>query len=212
MATNSYVTFKRIDHQERAHRLAKRMREAGYGTVEVLYGAEDRVGVAQIDGSVAVFTWEAIDAMIPHERKVKFSVMKVRPSATIPTRGSPNSAGLDLHYDGDTPLEFYSGSRHIIPTGIAMTPPEGCYGRIAGRSGLAAKQGLDVIGGVVDADYTGEIRVVLVSGTRDEVFVIQPGDRVAQIIFEQCVIAEPDEVAALDTTERGQGGFGSTGS
>ena len=97
-----------------------------------------------------------------------------------------------------------------------MTCPEGCYARIAPRSGLAAKHGIDVLAGVVDRDYTGEVKVVMIRlgvpvEGEESVFVLNPGERIAQMVFEKCVLAEPEEVGELSQSLRGSGGFGSTG-
>ena len=104
------------------------------------------------------------------------------------------------------------GGRCIVGTGISLEIPEHVYARIAPRSGLAVKHGIDVLAGVVDSDYRGEVRVVLINHG-DEPFVVRPGDRIAQILFE--LIASPPPVLqvtyALGATERGAGGFGSTG-
>jgi len=101
----------------------------------------------------------------------------------------------------------------LIPTGLAMAIPIGNYGRIAPRSGLAAKNFIDVGAGVIDADYRGEVKVLLFNfGEAD--FKVQPGDRVAQLIIEKYTRTEIEEVADgadLESTERGEGGFGSTG-
>ena len=98
-----------------------------------------------------------------------------------------------------------------IQTGIAMAIPEGNYGRIAPRSGLAAKHFIDVGAGVIDADYRGEVKVLLFNHGEDD-FVIQPADRIAQLIIEKYTPSEIVEVdGKLDDTLRGDGGFGSTG-
>ena len=145
---------------------------------------------------------------------------KLQPNAIIPTRGSPMSAGLDLSSASTHPIVLAPhGGCSIIPTGLAMqlpTAPWGYsyYGRVAPRSGLAVKYGIDVGAGVIDADYRGEIGVVLINTGANE-FVVQPGDRVAQLIIELCMIdVTVVEVASkemLDMTARGNGGFGSTG-
>ena len=98
----------------------------------------------------------------------------------------------------------------MVPTGLAFAIPEGNYGRMAPRSGLAAKHGIHVGAGVLDSDYRGEIKAVLFNlGDKD--FEIKEGDRIAQVIVEKYTITELVEVEDLDDTERGAGGFGSTG-
>lgn len=95
-------------------------------------------------------------------------------------------------------------------TDLAVEVPAGCYGRVAPRSGLAAKHHIDVGAGVIDEDYRGNVGVVLFNHGA-EPFVVQRGDRIAQLICERCVLPELLEVDSLDETQRGAGGFGSTG-
>jgi dUTP pyrophosphatase len=100
----------------------------------------------------------------------------------------------------------------MIPTGISIQLPEGCEAQVRPRSGLAAKYGITVANapGTVDADYTGEIKVILIN-LSNENFLINPGDRIAQMVIARYERVEWDEVAELNPTERGDGGFGSTG-
>lgn len=136
---------------------------------------------------------------------------KVHPEAKTPFRAHPTDAGADLcSVENCTvqPLE-----RRVVDTGIKVKIPEGYYGRIAPRSGLAVKQGIDVLAGVVDSGYTGEIKVVLFNSDRNTVFEIKSGDRIAQLIIEDHFNFEFLEVSdELDTTDRGEKGFGSSGS
>jgi dUTP pyrophosphatase len=133
------------------------------------------------------------------------------PQATIPTRANDTDAGYDLYAAVNGRIE--GKNRDIINTGISIAIPEGYYGRIAPRSGLAVKNGLDVLAGVVDSGYRGEIGVVLQNlGYMD--FEYSEGDRIAQLIIEKCHDVEWEEVEAqegLYSSERGEGGFGSTG-
>eukprot|EP01066_Platyproteum_vivax_P008601 Platyproteum_vivax@DN3640_c0_g1_i2.p1 len=99
----------------------------------------------------------------------------------------------------------------IVPTGLCIALPEGTYGRVAPRSGLAAKKHIDVGAGVIDVDYRGEVGVVLFNLDPKEKFEIKKGDRIAQLIVEKCLLAQIEEVSVLDQTVRGAGGFGSTG-
>jgi dUTP pyrophosphatase len=103
------------------------------------------------------------------------------------------------------------GHRVVIPTGLAIQLPTGTYGRIAPRSGLAVKHGVDVLAGVVDPDYTGELKVVLVNTDLRRAFMIRPGYRIAQLILENYSTAEIEETPYVEQTERGEEGFGSTG-
>tara|TARA_B100000287_G_scaffold287272_1_gene270762 strand:+ start:464 stop:880 length:417 start_codon:yes stop_codon:yes gene_type:complete len=128
--------------------------------------------------------------------------------ATLPTRATIGSAGLDLYASEETSIS--SGSRRVVKTDLSLAVPMGTYARIAPRSGLAFKHGIDVCAGVVDSDYRGPLGVVL-SNLSDKTFEIKKGDRIAQLIIEQIAILDPVEVDSLDSTTRGSGGFGSTG-
>ena len=129
--------------------------------------------------------------------------------AKIPLRANKTDAGADLCSVEDTmitPLE-----RKAIGTGISIEIPEGYYGRIAPRSGLAYKNGIDVLAGVVDSSYRGEIKVILFNTDKANSFEIKKGERIAQLIIEDHFNFEFDVVEELAYTERGSGGFGSTG-
>ena len=135
---------------------------------------------------------------------------KLRSDAITPSKATPGSIGLDLHS-----VDHYivlPGQRVVVSTGLRVTLPSGTYGRIAPRSGLAVKHGLDVGAGVVDPDYTGELRVVLFNHDSVNPFIIRPGWRIAQLIVERAVDNLTVEEGAPEVdTERGDGGFGSTG-
>merc|ERR1719436_1436294 len=142
------------------------------------------------------------------ELKPALRVQRLRPDAVLPVRGSKDAAGFDLAAVEKAVVE--PGGKAIIKTGLRVAIPWGTYARIAPRSGLAAKKMLQVGAGVVDYDYRGEIGVVLFNhGTED--LEIQVGDRVAQLILEKVAMNPAVEVESLDDTERGAGGFGSTG-
>lgn len=129
--------------------------------------------------------------------------------AKIPMRANPSDAGADLCSVEDfvlNPLE-----RKAIATGISVEIPEGYYGRIAPRSGLAHKNGLDVLAGVVDSSYRGEIKVILFNTDKENSFEIKIGDRIAQLIIEDHFNFEFEISEDLSYTHRGEGGFGSTG-
>ena len=139
-----------------------------------------------------------------------FKVHRVDPRATLPAKASPGAAGYDL-----TSTEMCiipAHGRAVIPTGLAFSLPPHTYARLAPRSGLAAKHSIGVGAGVVDADYTGAVGVVLFNHGDCE-FRVNPGDRIAQVILETIVDdAVVEEVSGLDGTLRGVNGFGSTGS
>lgn len=140
------------------------------------------------------------------------NVTKLVPNAILPARATAGAVGYDL-FSTDSYVVL-PGRRVVVSTGVAVSLPPGCYGRIAPRSGLAVKHGLDTLAGVVDPDYTGEVKVVL-QNLDPQPFVIRPGYRIAQLILEQCVTPEvvevPGECTALNDTSRGSAGFGSTG-
>ena len=133
---------------------------------------------------------------------------KLHPEARLPARGSRSAAGLDLCSVERVTLA--PGARAAVRTGLAVAIPEGFYGRVAPRSGLALRHGVDVLAGVIDADYRGEILCALVNHGR-EPFEIEPGARVAQLIVEAISLPAPAWADELDDTARGAGGFGSTG-
>lgn len=122
------------------------------------------------------------------------------------------SAGMDLKADLKEPVVLESLQRAIIPTGLYIALPEGTEAQVRPRSGLAAKYGLTVLNapGTIDADYRGEIKVIL-ANLSSEPFVVNPGERIAQLVVARYERVEWDEVEVLDETDRGEGGFGSTG-
>ena len=141
-------------------------------------------------------------------------VQKIIPEAVIPTRGSPHAAGLDLSaaWEGGFPgFVIRSEERCVIPTGLKIGIPPGYYGQIHPRSGLAVKNGINVLAGVIDADYRGEVKVVL-HNTGEETFFVEKGMRIAQLLVKPCLMKDVEEVADLpEGTVRGTAGFGSTG-
>lgn len=138
------------------------------------------------------------------------NVKKLVAHARLPERATPGSIGYDLYSsDGYVVLP---GQRVVVSTGIQVSIPEGTYARIAPRSGLAVKHGIDVGGGVIDPDYTSEIKVILFNHDPKQSFVIRPGYRIAQLILEHASTPEVVEVDEIFVdSERGAGGFGSTG-
>ena len=129
-----------------------------------------------------------------------------------PAYATARSAGMDLKANISEPIVLGSLERTMVPTGLVIALPEGYEAQIRPRSGLAAKHGITVTNapGTVDADYRGEICVLLVNLSKDE-FTINPGERIAQMVIARHEQVEWDEVEMLDETERGAGGFGSTG-
>jgi dUTP pyrophosphatase len=136
------------------------------------------------------------------------SFKKLDPRATLPTRGSSFSAGLDLY--SIEAVSLAPGQRAIVRTGLAVAIPKGFYGRLAPRSGLATKNGLDVLAGVIDADYRGEIGCLL-HNTGEERIELAETSKICQLIIEKIVTPQAVWADDLDDTERGRGGFGSTG-
>ena len=134
------------------------------------------------------------------------------PDLDLPRYETPDSAGMDLRAAVDAPLTLAPGARAAVPTGLAMALPRGFEGQVRPRSGLAFRNGLTVANapGTIDADYRGEVKVLLINlGT--EPFTVERGMRIAQLVVAPVVQAQVTEVADLDATARGAGGFGSTG-
>jgi dUTP pyrophosphatase len=158
----------------------------------------------------------------------RFFVKRLTETAVLPKRGSSQAAGYDLYADqaGTVPecqyLEQFAGrdcnnngiikrtGSYLVSTGIAVKIPIGYYGRVASRSGLAVKNGLEVGAGVIDSDYRGEVKVLL-RNLGSQPFEFKSGDRIAQLIIEKIETPDVEEVTDLDVTDRGAGGFGSTG-
>ena len=141
---------------------------------------------------------------------MEIKIKKLYEDSIIPTRGSEYAAGYDLYaHDGAT-IEPHSTVK--VGSGVAIQPPKDTFGAVFARSGLATKQGLRPANcvGVCDYDYTGEYIVALHNDT-NETKVIEPGERIAQVVFIPYVNVVFTEVAELEETERGAGGFGSTG-
>ena len=130
----------------------------------------------------------------------------------LPEYATPQSAGVDLRANIDEPVELKPLSRAIIPTGLHIALPEGYEAQIRPRSGLAIKKGITCLNtpGTIDADYRGEIGVILINLSA-ETFIVNPGERIAQMIINKFEQAEFELVEELDETERGEGGFGHTG-
>ncbi|WP_277069612.1 dUTP diphosphatase [Prevotella corporis] len=130
----------------------------------------------------------------------------------LPTYASAQSAGMDLRANIDSPVTLKPMERRLVPTGLHIALPEGYEAQVRPRSGLALKHGITVLNtpGTVDADYRGEIMVLLINFSNEE-FVINTGERIAQMVIARHEQAQFEEVEVLDETERGAGGYGHTG-
>lgn len=141
-------------------------------------------------------------------------IQKKDPGAIVPTFGSPGSNGADLFYAGYSSEVIEPGETKILDTGIAIDFPEGVFGFVTPRSGLAAKHGITVLNspGLVDTDYRNSIGVILYN-TSETPYTVFPNDRIAQLVFMRSTFAkvEFDVVSELSNTHRGTNGFGSTG-
>jgi dUTP pyrophosphatase len=133
-------------------------------------------------------------------------------TSSLPTHGSEHAAGYDLCAQLECPHILTPGQRHLFATGLRMAIPPGFVGLVCPRSGLALKQGVTVLNapGVIDADYRGDIGVILVN-LSDKDVTIHPGDRIAQIVFAHAMRTLFVPAVGLQDTTRGEGGFGSTG-
>lgn len=142
----------------------------------------------------------------------KLEVVKLRADAAVPAYMTAGAAGLDLSAAIDDSIEIGPGDRVAVATGLALAIPHGFEGQVRPRSGLALRRGLTVANapGTIDSDYRGEVMVLLVNLSREPV-TIEPGDRIAQLVIAAVVQAEIAVVETLSETERGAGGFGSTG-
>lgn len=130
----------------------------------------------------------------------------------LPAYETPGAAGMDLRAAVDVPVTLVPGARTLIPTGFSIAVPEGFEAQVRPRSGLALKQGLSIPNapGTIDSDYRGEVKVILIN-LGQEPALIARGDRIAQLVIAPVARADIVEVATLDETARGAGGFGSTG-
>lgn len=139
-------------------------------------------------------------------------VQRLTETAKLPERGSDAAAGYDLFADIKSPIHIAPGKTEFIGTGLAIAVPTGYFGGIFARSGLSCKEGLRPANcvGVVDADYRGEVKVALHNDSYTT-RTVEPGQKVAQLVVVPFLAIEFDEVDTLDDTDRGDGGFGSTG-
>jgi len=143
---------------------------------------------------------------------MKIEITKTKSEAIIPQYQTAGAAGADVHACLDEPVTLQPMERRLIPTGLAVAIPRGYEAQIRARSGLSIKHGITMVNGVgtIDADYRGEFGVLVVN-LGQEAFTIEHGMRIAQMVVAKHEVAEWQEVENLDETERGEGGYGSTG-
>lgn len=143
---------------------------------------------------------------------MRVEVKRLSETAVLPCRGSSQAAGYDLYADIKEPLVIQPKETRKVDTGLAVALPEGYFGGVFARSGLSTKKGLRPANcvGVIDSDYRGSV-MVPIHNDSEAARVIEPGERIAQLILLPYLTAEFCEVAELDMTERGENGFGSTG-
>ncbi len=144
--------------------------------------------------------------------KIKVKRLDYRRVSELPSYASTGSSGCDLRASVEAPITLNPGEVKLIPTGLAISVPPGYEAQIRPRSGIALKHGVGMVNapGTIDADYRGEIGIILINWGKDP-FVIQEGDRIAQMVIARVCRAELREVDELDETERGEGGFGHSG-
>ncbi len=130
----------------------------------------------------------------------------------LPQYATGQSAGVDLRANLDSPILLHPFQRCLVPTGLRIALPEGYEAQVRPRSGLALKKGVTVLNtpGTIDADYRGEIGVILINLSQED-FLVEDGERIAQMVISRCEQANWEQVDVLDETERGDGGFGHTG-
>ncbi|RMH50825.1 MAG: dUTP diphosphatase [Zetaproteobacteria bacterium] len=147
-------------------------------------------------------------------QQIEIAIRRLPHGAGIepPAYGSNHAAGADIRAAVEEPVTLAPGERALIPSGFAIALPDGMEAQVRPRSGLALKHGITVLNapGTIDADYRGEVGVILINHGR-EPFTIQRGERIAQLVIAPCLRAAWRPVEALDETARGSGGFGSTG-
>jgi|TARA_B100002003_G_scaffold208103_1_gene202629 dUTP pyrophosphatase len=139
---------------------------------------------------------------------IKVKVKKLKENAVLPGYAHPGDAGMDLVSCEDYVVG--AGKRQLVSTGISMELPEGYFASIRGKSGLAYKRGISILGGVIEFGYTGEYGVIVLN-TGDEDFEIRAGDKIAQVVIAPVAVADIEEVEELGKSARGDGAWGSTG-
>lgn len=143
---------------------------------------------------------------------IHVQIRRVRDNSVVPVYATVGSAGMDLCAAVESDITVPAGERHLIPTGLSIALPDGFEAQIRPRSGLAWKNGITVLNtpGTIDSDYRGEIGVILLNTSKDD-FVVTPGMRIAQMVITRYETVEWQTMDQLDETQRGGGGFGSTG-
>jgi len=144
---------------------------------------------------------------------MNIDIVKLRPDAVLPEYQTAGAAGADIHACIDEPITLQPLERRMIPTGLSMAIPVGYEVQIRARSGMSIKHGITMVNGIgtVDADYRGELGVLVIN-LGQEAFTIEPGMRIAQMVVAKYEVAAWNEVEVLDETDRGVGGYGSSGS
>lgn len=144
--------------------------------------------------------------------KTSINIVKLKENAIIPSYQTEQAAGMDLHACIDEPIVLGSLERVMIPTGFAIELPAGFEAQIRARSGMSIKYGITMVNGIgtVDADYRGEVGVLAINLSK-EPFTIEPGMRVAQMVIAKYECIDWSQVGAISETDRGTGGYGSTG-
>lgn len=144
-------------------------------------------------------------------KAITLKLKKLDDTVPTPAYAQPGDAGLDLYAAQDTSID--PGCREIISTGIAIAIPEGYAGFVQPRSGLAAREGLTIVNtpGLIDSGYRGELKVIALNTDLEHTIQIERGERIAQLVIQEVPVVTIDVVDELDATERGEGGFGSTG-
>lgn len=147
--------------------------------------------------------------MSPEPPELQVSLLN--PAAQLPTRANPGDAGLDLY--AAEAARLMPGERAMVATGIAIAVPDGYAGLVLPRSGNAARHGVALVNapGLIDSGYRGEVKVLLLNTDREQPFLVNTGDRIAQLLLTPFAASPVIEAATLDETERGEGGFGSSG-
>jgi len=142
---------------------------------------------------------------------IKVPIKRLDPAVELPSYAYEGDAGLDLRASEDVTLQPFE--RRLIPTGLSVAIPEGYAGFVQPRSGMALKRGLSMANtpGLIDAHYRGELKVVAINLDPKEAIHIERGERIAQLVIQQVPVVDLEEVDELDDTDRGAGGFGSSG-